>query len=794
MKTTKKFLAIILAILMMISIIPITASATTYEGTCGDNVTWTYDDTTCTLTISGTGDMYDYKTNNRPWESYEDKIKTIVIEDGVTTIGENAFYDCEKTINISISDSVISIGKAAFRYCEALENINIPDGITQISDNAFSGCLGLTEIIIPESVTKFGTNAFYNCDGLTEIIIPGSVTEIDEKAFYGCDGLTEIIIPDSVTTIGDYAFEFCSVLECVSFGRGLTTIGTYAFANCNFKNISIPSNITTMGDGVFHGLKNLLSITVDSSNSYYTNDEYGVLYNKDKTTLIQYPIGNSATSYVIPDTVTTIGWRAFNECDSLTDIVIPDSVTTIGLYCFAYCKNLKKVTLGANVTTIDESAFYNPLSTIEFYYNGTSKQWEEMYNNQVEQKELIPYSYVVHCSDKDIYPKCGENVNWIFDFDTGVLKIFGTGDMDDIPYDERPGFYHYPWTYFANKIVEVIICDGVTSVGDNTTCGLENLTKATISYGVTRIGEAAFAGCENLTEITIPDSVTIIGKRAFGGCNNLSVVTMSKNVTEIGDKAFVNCTNLKSCVIPVTVTTLGEMAFYNCSGVTDVYYEGTEEQWSNFIIFTPSGTLNLYPPFKGATMHYNYHIHRNVLASKPVAPTCTEQGYTTYTCDCGDNYVDDYVEALGHTEETIPAVAPTCTETGLTEGTKCSVCGETLTEQKELPANGHTPATAVEENYVAPTCTEKGSKDVVVYCSVCNEEISRETVTLEATGHADNDGDGYCDADNELLDPSVECDHACHKDGISGFIWKIINFFNKLFGLNKTCVCGVKHY
>ena len=152
------------------------------------------------------------------------------------------------------------------------------------------------------------------------------------------------------------------------------------------------------------------------------------------------------------------------------------------------------------------------------------------------------------------------------------------------------------------------------------------------------------------------------------------------------------------------------------------------------------------------------------------------------------------MNATGHTEEILPAVTPTCTETGLTEGTKCSVCGDVLTEQKELPANGHTPANAVEENYVAPTCTENGSKDVVVYCSVCDEEISRETETLDATGHADNDGDGYCDADNELLDPSVECDHSCHKDGISGCLWRIINVFNMLFGLNEECTCGVTHY
>ena len=246
-------------------------------------------------------------------------------------------------------------------------------------------------------------------------------------------------------------------------------------------------------------------------------------------------------------------------------------------------------------------------------------------------------------------------------------------------------------------------------------------------------------------------------------------------------------------------------------------------------------------------------------------PTCTEQGYTTYTCICCDSYVSDYVDALGHNHisviktpathtttgvitytcacgdiytETIDKLAehnheavvtkPTCTKQGYTTYT-CE-CGDNYIDDY-VDALGHTPATEVEENYDAPTCTEDGSKDVVVYCSVCSEEISRETAVinptghsytsvvtqptcaaqgyttytcecgdnyvddyLNATGHADNDGDGYCDADNELIDPSVECDHICHKDGILGFVWRIINVFNMLFGLNQICSCGVAHY
>ncbi len=173
-------------------------------------------------------------------------------------------------------------------------------------------------------------------------------------------------------------------------------------------------------------------------------------------------------------------------------------------------------------------------------------------------------------------------------------------------------------------------------------------------------------------------------------------------------------------------------------------------------------------------------------------PTCTEKGIKTITCTvCGDSYTEALPET-GHTIINVEAKEPTCTETGYEAYEYCSVCD--YTTYKEIVANGHTNSDAVEENYLAPTCTENGSKDVVVYCSECDEEISRETVGIEATGHADNDGDGYCDADNELLDPSVECECNCHKTGISKFFFKLILFFQRLFGSNKVCACGIAHY
>ena len=212
----KKLFCILTCICVLVALCVMTASAKTYSGTCGTNVTWSLDTSTGLLEISGSGDMADYSFSSAPWHSYCGRIKTVTIGDSVTSIGEYAFYDCS-----------------------SLESITIPD-----------------------SVTSIGISAFYECSGLTSITIPDSVTSIGDRAFHSCCSLT--------------------------------------------------------------------SITVDNNNTAYSSDEYGVLFNKDKTMLIQYPKGNTRSAYTIPDSVTSIGARAFYECSGLTSITIPDSVTSSG--------------------------------------------------------------------------------------------------------------------------------------------------------------------------------------------------------------------------------------------------------------------------------------------------------------------------------------------------------------------------------------------------------------------------------------------------------------------------------
>lgn len=238
----KRILSVVLVLSMMVSFMPIIASAAT-SGTCGDNLTWTLDDNG-TLTISGTGEMKNYTENqythkcNAPWYSESKSIKSVVIEKGVTNIGDYAFDYCKSLTNITIPNSVTSIGEWAFLSCSSLTSMTIPNSVTSIGGAAFTHCRSLTSITIPNSITSIDGFTFNDCDSLTSITIPNSVTSIGRNAFWNCSSLTNITIPNSVTNIGDGAFSNCSSLTSITIPNSVISIGEWAFCNCtNLKDV-----------------------------------------------------------------------------------------------------------------------------------------------------------------------------------------------------------------------------------------------------------------------------------------------------------------------------------------------------------------------------------------------------------------------------------------------------------------------------------------------------------------------------------------------------------------------------
>lgn len=302
----------------------IKAAATDSSGACGDNLEWTYYEGTGLLQISGTGDMYEYENSSDVgWFDIRSNIKKVVLNNDVSSIGESAFY-----------------------YCTSL-----------------------TEIDIPESVTKIGAYALYKCEQLLRIRVPATVLSIS---------LTSIMIPDSVTYFGHGIFSGCANLISITIPFGVKTIFNYVFSNCsNLISVTIGKGVTYIGDSAFSGCTSLTSITVNSTNSAYSSDPYGILFNKNKTKLIMYPIGNTRMSYVIPDSVTGIEVSAFWDCESLTSVVVPNSVTSIGNSAFHNCTSLTDVYYSSSEDQWDVISIGSdnePLTSAIIHYNSTGPQ------------------------------------------------------------------------------------------------------------------------------------------------------------------------------------------------------------------------------------------------------------------------------------------------------------------------------------------------------------------------------------------------------------------------------------
>ena len=354
----KKSLALLLALTMVFGAAPLAglvglelpkfnlfctkAEAATYSGTCGKNLTWTLDDETGVLTVNGTGDMYNWETSSDvPWCDYRSSIKTLVIDNGVTSIGDYAFKYCVGLTNVIISDSVTNIGYSAFENCTGLTSITIPNSVTRIDWYAFYNCTGLTSVTIPDSVTSIGSSAFENCAGLTSVTIPDSVTSIGDYAFYNCTGLKGITIPDSVTRIGSSAFYNTGIYNDSTYWENdVLYIGNYLIeAKTTISgNYTIKTGTKVLADYAFYDCTGLTSIT-------------------------------------IPDSVTSIDYRAFYGCTGLTSITIPDSVTSIGDWVFEGCTGLTNVTIPDSVKSIGDSAFKYCTSLKDVYYSGTEEQW-----------------------------------------------------------------------------------------------------------------------------------------------------------------------------------------------------------------------------------------------------------------------------------------------------------------------------------------------------------------------------------------------------------------------------------
>ena len=540
--------------------------ANVYSGNCGaegdgSNLQWSFDTETGDMTITGGGDMKDFEWNSdagqsdAPWFSYQPYIKSLIFEDGVTSIGNEAFDNCPTLETITLPATLTRIGDFALQNCPLLTSISIPASVTTIGEGAFIESVGLQSFNVDEANVSYCSidAVLFTKDQKTLIafppskqgtyIIPDGVTNIRDYAFCKCDALTSIEISNSVTNIGNGAFYSCTGLTSVTLGGGVTGIGDYAFRDCySLSSIEIPNSVTDIGQLAFYQCSGLTSVTFGSG---ITNIGYGVF---------AYCIG--LISIEIPDNVTEIGKSAFVFCSNLTSVTIGKGVSSIGDYAFNGCNGLTSIEIPNSVTYIGENAFFG---TLNIEYNGTADgaPWGAKYVNK----------YVD---------------GWLAFSDASKTDLVGCSTA-------------------ANGAIS--IPNSVTNIGDEAFSNCRDLTSIEIPNSVTSIGEAAFSTCTGLTSINIPNSVINLGSGAFMSCTGLTSVTIPKSVTSIGTVLFQFCTGLTTIivesentmydsrndcnaiietgtnkliagclntVIPNSVAAIGCYAFRGCSGLTTI--------------------------------------------------------------------------------------------------------------------------------------------------------------------------------------------------------------------------------
>ncbi len=502
------------------------------EGSCGKNVTWEFSEDE-TLTIRGTGPMNDYDGLKAPWNFCIYDMKSVIIEEGVTSIGKNAFCYAYSMKEAIISSSVVSIGERAFSSCNDLEEIVIPSGVTSIGESAFSGCSRIEKIIFEGDAPSINIYAF---DG------------VSAKVFY----------PKNNPTWTDEVM--------VSYGGTLDwgkQSGTYG-ENLTWE-VSEGTVLTIRGTGpmperqvpwasYMYGLKSIIIESGVTSISAYAFEDF-----------------TSLTEITIPNSVTSIGESALNSCNNLTEITIPSSVISIGADAFRNCYNLDKITFEGDAPSIGANAFRYVSADVSYPKNNPT--WTS--------KMLVGYGGTLDWGIRE--GNCGENVTWHLSED-GTLTISGTGSMTDYGEGQSPWF-----DSCIRKIESVVIEHGVTSIGAYVFYYCYNLTKVSISDSVTNIEDFAFFYCYNLSEITIPNRVTRIESNAFAGCSSLREIIIPNSVKSIGKYAFEFCRDVAKITFEGDAPSMDYDSF---GGITaDVFYPKDNPTWTSEVMQDYGGTL-----------------------------------------------------------------------------------------------------------------------------------------------------------------------------------------------------------
>ena len=517
---------------------------------------------------------------------YHGSAAVVVIPEGVSAIGANAFYQNQTITGVTLTDDVKTIGNSAFSFCTSLVNVTFGDSLETIGQYAFQH-VPLTEIELPDSVTSIGKNAFtltsctkfrwpgsiatipnsfFARSPLEEIEIGSGVTAIGQPTgnyesgvFYNCTSLQMVTMPETVTSIGPFAFYRCEALEGVTLSAGLEVIGASAFEHCSaLERIDVPDGTTTIEKKAFSDCVNLAEAVLPDS-LLSIGAEAFVGCQLLQTLSMQgdlESIGEGAfrgcktlENVVIPNKVTEIGGLAFYGCTSLAGITLGTKVQSIGRYAFNGCKLLSAVSFPDSMRSIGECAFNDctSLSTVTFS-SGLESIGMTAFGGAPVTKVELPDSVTSIGKNAFTLTSCEE-----FRWPAGVTTI--------------------PKGFFRNSALErIVIPSGVTSIGqssgnyeDGAFYNSKKLQTVTIPETVTNIGSFAFYKCEALEGVTLSAGLEVIGANAFERCSALERIDVPEGVTALENFAFRSCENLTEVTLPTSLKRLGDGVFNGCA-------------------------------------------------------------------------------------------------------------------------------------------------------------------------------------------------------------------------------------
>ena len=661
----KRILSWALVLCMVLTLLPSAAFAVDViaSGACGaegDHVTWTLD-SDGVLTISGEGNIADYTWyggfSDSPFSGTEQSrsIKSIVIEDGVTSIGAYVFVQCASVEHILIPDSVTQIGTGAFIQCESLRSINLPDGIISIPDKAFHGCSSLERIVIPDSVHSIGDNAFMSCHSLQEIQLPDSIETI------GLDILYNTAYDQNEANWSGNALYVDNYLINVRYG---------------VEQIELDANVRCVADGAFAGTlyyPNLTSIIVSPDNPYFTEYD-GVLYSKDMKKLVACP-SKKSESFSVPEGVTSIGNHAFACSQDLNWISLPASLEDIGNSAF-FMSGISHISIPEGITIITDLAFCDCISLKSVTLPKTITEIGGSAFSGCRNLECINIPDGVTCIADGAFSGCSSLASISVSEDAVPLSENDANIEipSNVAYLGEGAFFGC--STFANTIT---IPEATTSIGNYVLSNCSNLTSIIVSEENTNyVTEDGVLFNKDKTELisfpagktgsyAIPDSVTSINKQAFYGCK------------------------LTGIIIPESVTNIGESAFWECSNLISVCYGGSAEQWP-YIEF---GEFN--DPLTGANIYYNH-------SSDQIDPTTVFTDVSHDWAYPGIEYCYNHGLIVGTSETTFSP------EEALTRGQFVAI----LWRQLGCPApKGENPFTDLTQDYYKDAITWAAENKVV---------------------------------------------------------------------------------